>query len=576
MEGNSRIRYEPHERPPHVLAAAMGGQIVLMILTGIMISPLVVARSAGLDAGQAGWLVFAALIAAGVSTWLQVSRLGIIGSGYVMFVGSNVAFVSVSVAAIQGAGTAMLATLVAVSALFTFAFTRWLPVLRRILTPAVGGTVLMLMALSVAPVAWGMLKRVPPEFAGSPSVPLLVAATIAIIVLIALFATGMLRLWAPMLGIVVGSALAAPLGLLDLSGFLAAPWVGMPAGSWPGIDLSFSPVFWSLLPGFVLISMVGCIETFADSVSVQRTSHREARPIDFRAVQGAINADGAGSFLAGILGTVPNTVYSSSVGVVELTGVAARRVGWWGGLFLILLAFCPKISALVAAIPGPVAGSFILVILVVLFGHGIRLVNEDGLGFEVGLSVCLGFWVGIGFQEGKLFNEMLPGWAQLFLSNGTTSGGLTAMVLMAVLSFRQRSRDRLSVPLAVGSVAEVRTLIQGFARRLGWDRVAEDRLVLAAEEAMLFLLENATARPQARPSQVQVRLRHAGGEAELEYVSAPVGTNAETALAALETAGESDPTHDLSLRLLRGMTREVKHLQYHGTDYLLVRVDSSG
>jgi NCS2 family nucleobase:cation symporter-2/xanthine permease XanP len=106
--------------------------VVAMILTGIMITPLVVSRTAGLDGPTTSWLVFGALIAAGLSTWLQVSRIGIIGSGYVMFVGSNAAFISVAVAAIEGGGPALLATLVAVSALFTFLFTANLPALRRI------------------------------------------------------------------------------------------------------------------------------------------------------------------------------------------------------------------------------------------------------------------------------------------------------------------------------------------------------------------------------------------------------------------------------------------------------------
>ena len=258
-----------------------------------------------------------------------------------------------------------------------------------------------------------------------------------------------------------------------------------------------------------------------------------------------------------------------------MTGVAARRVGWWGGGFLILLAFCPKISAVVGAMPGPVAGAFVMMIIVLLFAHGVRLLNEDGLGFEVGLAVCLGFWVGFGFQQGALFNEMLPSWAQLFLSNGTTSGGITAIVLMLVISLGRRSRDRLTVPLALGSITEVRSLIQGFAKRLGWDQAAEDRLMLAAEEAMLFLLEARVGDRQ--PGQLLVRLRRIDDDAELEYVSAPVGTNAEMALTAVAAGGAAvDPEKDLSLRLLRAMTKEVKHLQYHGTDYLLVRVDSSG
>ncbi len=576
MSDNRHLRFEPEERPPHALAAAMGAQIVLMIMTGIMITPLVVARTAGLDGGAASWLVFGALVAAGLSTWLQVARVGIIGSGYVMFVGSNAAFISVAVAAIEKGGLALLATLVSVSALATFLFTAKLPALRRILTPAVGGTVLMLMALNVAPVAWGMLKRVPAGFEGSALVPMVVAATFLVIVGVSIFSSGILRLWAPLLGVVGGSLLAAAVGLIDASGVAAAPWIGLPGGSWPGMRLDFPAEFWMLLPAFVLITLVGGIETYADAIAVQRTSRRQAGPIDFKGVQGAINADGLGSFVAGVIGTVPNTVYSSSVAVVELTGVAARRVGWWGGLFLILLAFSPKISAIVGAMPGPVAGAFILMILVLLFGHGIRLVNEDGLGFEVGLAVCLGFWIGFGFQEGKLFNELLPDWAVLFLSNGTTAGGLTAIALMAVISLRGRSRDRITVPMAVGSVAAVRQLIQRFSHRLGWDTKAEDRLVLAAEEAMLFLLDGQVAtRAAGRPSQLLVRLRRIGDDAELEYICAPAGTNAETALTALAAAGEPDPASDLSLRLLRAMAREVKHLQYHGTDYLLVRVDST-
>ncbi|WP_374448951.1 solute carrier family 23 protein [Stella sp.] len=575
MSENTHLRYEPEERPPHLLAAAMGAQIVAMILTGIMITPLVVSRTAGLDGPTTSWLVFGALIAAGISTWLQVSRIGIIGSGYVMFVGSNAAFISVAVAAIEGGGPALLATLVSVSALFTFLFTAKLPALRRILTPAVGGTVLMLMALSVAPVAWGMMKRVPTQFAGSTAVPIVVLITTVAIVAISLFARGVTRLWAPLLGVLTGSAAAALFGMIDVAPIAAAPWIGLPSGSWPGLALDFPPTFWMLLPAFVLITLVGGIETYADSISVQRTSRRQAQPIDFRGVQGAINADGVGSFIAGLVGTVPNTVYSSSVAVVELTGVASRRVGWWGGAFLILLAFSPKISAIVAAMPGPVAGAFVMMIIVLLFGHGVRLVNEDGLGFEVGLAVCLGFWVGFGFQQGALFNDMLPSWAQLFLSNGTTSGGLTAILLMLVISLGRRSRDRLTVPLALASITEVRTLIQGFADRLGWDKTAEDRLVLAAEEAMLFLLEARVGERQ--PGQLMVRLRRIDEDAELEYVSAPVGTNAETALAAVTAAGApADPGQDLSLRLLRAMAKEVKHLQYHGSDYLLVRVDSTG
>ena len=574
MSEGHQVRYEPQEPAPHPLAAGLGAQMVMLMATGVMVSPLVVARGAGLDAGATSWLVFAALFAAGLSTWLQALQLGRVGGGHTLFVGSNVAFVAICVSAIQEGGLGLMATLVCLSALSTFAFTHKLGALRRVLTPAVGGTVLMLMALSVAPVVWGMLKKVPPEFARGPA-PAVAGVTFLAILLVSLFGRGMLRLWAPLIGVLLGCALSGAFGMVDGSRVAAAPWLGLPSGQWPGLSVDLGPAFWGLLPAFLLVSLVGCIETYADGISVQRSSYRRPRPIDFRAVQGAINADGVGSFIAGALGTIPNTVYSMSVGVMELTRVASRRVAFWGGLFLILLALSPKVSALVAAIPGPVAAAYILMILVILFGHGMQMVHEDALGFEAGLAVCVGFWVGMGFQGGFLFNDLAPRWAQMFLSNGTTSGGVTTLLIMVLLQLRRGPGDRMSAPLEAGSAARLRELVERFAGRLSWDRRARDRLVLVAEEAFLFLLEGAMASAPERPSRFQVRLRQSADRVEMEFIGAPAASNIEAAIGDLPGDAVPASEDELSLRLLRGLAREVRHMQYHGVDYLLITADQN-
>jgi NCS2 family nucleobase:cation symporter-2/xanthine permease XanP len=579
MSAENKVRFEPHEKPSHLLAAGLGAQVTILIITGIMITPLIVSRTAGLDAGLTSWLVFAALLACGISTWLQVAKIGIIGGGFTLFVGSNVAFVSVNVAAIQHGGVALMAALVCAASVTTFIFTSKMGALRKILTPAVGGTVLMLMSLSIAPVVWKMLQKVPESFVGSPIIPMVFLATLLPIVIISLVSKKMLRLWAPLIGVVIGSLVAAQFGLVDTSKVADAPWIGLPQASWPGISLEFNEYFWTLLPTFVLITLVGCIETYADGISVQRTSYRQSKPIDFRSVQGAINADGLGSFIAGLLGTVPNTVYSMSVGVMELTGVAARRVGWWGGAFLMMLAFSPKICSIVTCMPSPVAGAYILMILVLLFGHGVRMVNEDDLTFEAGIAVCLGFWVGTGFQGGFLFNDMLPEWAKLFLSNGTTSGGITAILIMLFLSMRNQPKNKVVLPLNTASLLELRKLIQSFCKRLAWDEKAENRLMLIAEEALIFLLQNKQEAKNGDETKkidmLHVRLTEIDHEAELEYISAPSNINAESALLSLNKVGQSNEEDQISLRLIKVMAKDVKHLQYHGTDYLLLRVDST-
>ena len=573
--GAHHIRFEPEEKAPHPLAAAMAAQTVLLILAGIMLTPLVIARGAGASDADTSWMVFAALVAAGISTWLQLIRKGPIGSGYVLFVGSNVAFVGVSVAAYKAGGIPLLATLGAVGALATFAFTRWLPMLRAILTPAVGGTVLMLMALSVGPVVWKMLsKPLPGAELGAPH-GIVFLLTLSVITLILLFGKGMVRLWAPLIGVGLGTLAGAWFGHLDVSGVVAAPWFGIPGEGWPGLDLSFDADFWALLPAFALLSMVGCMETYADGISAQRMSHRKERPIDFRSVQGAINADGTGSIFAALLGTVPNTVFSTSLAVSEITGVASRRVGVWGGLFLILLAFSPKVGAAVAAIPSQVVGAYILILIVIIFGHGIRLVNEEGLGFEVGLAVCLSFWIGLSAQSGGLMNNIMPAWMQTIFSNGTTVGGVTAMIMMLIITWRRGPQDRISLPLAPRAILSLNETVARFARRVGWDERAEHRLMLAVEEAVIFLCEEQEAMGAKGKGRLMVRLKETQGEAEVEMVTGPSERNIEELIAAASTAPSADDADNLAIRLLAGITKDLKHLQYTQGDYLQFRVDSS-
>lgn len=572
------VRYEPDEKAPHLLAAGMGAQTVILVLTGIMITPLVIARGAGLSEPDTSWLVFGALLAAGVSTWLQLLRKGPVGAGYTLFVGSNVAFAGVAVAALQGGGIAELGVLGAIGALGTFAFTRWLPLLRKVLTPAVGGTVLMLMALSVGPVIWKMLGRAGTAADLSHEHGVVFLATLLTIVMILLFTRGMVRLWAALLGVLAGTGIGAILGHIDYEPVLAAPWIGLPSRSWPGLSINLDAQFFSLIPAFILISLVACMETYADAISVQRTAYRKPRPIDFRSVQGAINADGVGSMFAGLLGTVPNTVFSTSIAVGEITGVASRRVGAWGGLFLILLAFSPKIGAAVAAIPAQVAGAYILILVVLIFGHGVRLVTEGGMGFETGLAVCLSFWIGFSAQSGGLMNGLLPPWLQTVFSNGTTIGGVTAILLMMLIFWRRGAQNKAAVPLDPRSISILQDRVKAFAAQIGWDEKAENRLMLAVEEAVLFLCEEQESQTADRPSRGRliVRFAEVKGEVEVEMMTAPSERNAEEMIARLADAEPQNVEGDLSLRLLARMTKSLRHLQFRQGDYLLMHVDSTG
>ena len=270
----------------------------------------------------------------------------------------------------------------------------------------------------------------------------------------------------------------------------AASWVGLPEGGWPGFDLDFGPVFWGLLPAFVFVTLVGAIETVGDGIAIQRVSWRKPRAVDFRAVQGAVSADGVGNLFSGLMGTVPNTTYSNSISVTALTGVGARSVGIALGVSFVVVAFIPKALAVVLAIPGPVAAAYITVLLGLLFVVGIRIVIQDGIDYRKGLIAGVSFWIGVGFQNGVVFPEHVSGIAGGLLENGMTAGGMTAILLTLFVELTAPRRRRIQAPFEVASLPKIREFLQSFAARSGWGEAMAHRLDAAAEEAMLTLLRH--------------------------------------------------------------------------------------
>ena len=73
--------------------------------------------------------------------------------------GTSGAFIAVCVAALVKGGPATMASLIVVSSLFQFAMAARLSLLRRIFTPVVAGTVIMLIAATVMPIVFGSLDR---------------------------------------------------------------------------------------------------------------------------------------------------------------------------------------------------------------------------------------------------------------------------------------------------------------------------------------------------------------------------------------------------------------------------------
>lgn len=576
------LRYAVDEHPSHPVSALLGFQAMALIIGGIALTPIIVIKAAG-AIEYASWVVFAALLVSGLFTFIQARPIGSIGAGYVLFMGTSGAFIAVSIAAIKAGGLPLLATLVSIAALFQFLFSMRLGWLRHIITPTVGGTVITLIAVAILPIACRMLARTPEHYQGGPDAPAIAAVTTFVAMVgIVLTARGQLRLWGPLLGVIIGCVVAFPLGLMDFSRVAEARWVGLPDIGWPGMDFGFGAAFWLMLPGFIICTIVGAMETFGDGIAIQRMSHHEPRPVDYKKVQGAVNADGMGNLVSGLMGTLPNTTYSTSISLVDLTGVASRRVGIYGGIIMMLLAFSPKVAHLLMSIPSPVMGVFLLMLVVLLFVHGVRLVVSGGLSYENGLVFGLSLWVGSAFQDHGLFSDVLPEWARILLSNGMTSGGMMAIVLSLLLRLKTPRAHTLKLPAEPASVSRLNAFLRRLALGQRWQEGSVSRLELAAEEALMFLTDNEEEARQA-DRQLTVVARPSGGRMEVEFITAPQDSNAEALIQDLHetpalTAGDDSPEASIAearLRLLRHLVPNLEHLQFNQGDYLMLRIEGA-
>ena len=568
--GRKGIRYQPDERPPAALALGLGVQLAVLSVAGIILIPTVVMRAGGASESYLSWAVFATVAICGATTILQAFRAWRLGSGHVLVMGASGAFIAVCITAVAEGGPALMAILVVVASVVPLVFAARLSLFQRVLTPSVSGTVVMLIPVTVMPAVFNLLSAVPAETPPSAA-PLCALAVVLVIAAIALKMTGAWRLWAPVVGVIVGSGVAAVFGLYDAGRVVDAPWIGLPVGEWAGFDLEFGPSFWALLPAFLFVALIASVRTVSGAVAIQRVSWRRQRAVDFRAVQGAVTVDGLGNLLSGLLGTTPNAATTVGASVTELTGVGARSVGIATGAVFIAMAFLPKVLAIVLAIPGPVVAAYLGVLLAMLFMVGMKIAIQDGIDYRKGLIVGVSFWIGVGFQNDMVFPELIKEFAGGLFRNGVTTGGITAILMTFFVEWTGSRRSRIEAAFDPAVLPKIREFLGAFAARSGWDDAMAQRLDAACEETLLTLVRDDEDEESRR--RLRLSAHREGSGAVLEFVVTAREDNIQDRIALLaDDPGDAPADQEVSLRLLRRLASSVRHQQYHGTDIVTVRV----
>lgn len=368
-----------------------------------------------------------ALLVAGVATIVQAYPIGPMGARLPIVMGTSAIFVAPLIDVGSQFGLAAIFGAVIVAAPVEVLIGYFIDDVRGLFPPLVTGIVVMLVGLTLIPVAMDYSAG-GPGAATYGNLENIGLAALVFLIAIGLnqFFDGFLKMVSVLIAVVVGYLAAIPLGLLDLSGVASAGWISIPMPLSYGVAFEPSAI---LVVAFAYI--ITAIETIGD---VSGTTESVGRDPEGRELKGGLVADGVMSAVAGVFNAFPNTSFSQNVGLISFTGVASRYVVALCGGMLVVLGFVPKVAALIAAMPNPVLGGAAIVLFGMIFSVGIRIVTRGVVLSQRNLTIiATSITLGLGVEMRPDVLSSLPSEVQLLAGSGLIAGGVTAVVLNVVL-----------------------------------------------------------------------------------------------------------------------------------------------
>ena len=423
----SFVEYGIDDEPPTGEAVPLGVQHLLAMFLSTAALPLVIARAIGLGGADTTFILQMALLVAGVATVVQAYPLGPVGARLPIVMGTSAIFVAPLIDVGSQFGLAAIFGAVILAAPVEVAIGYFIDDVRGLFPPLVTGVVVMLVGLTLIPVAIDYAAGGPgaADYGGLHHLGL---AGLVFVIALGLnqFFEGFLRMASVLIAVVVGYLAAIPLGLLDLSRVGTAGWIALPVPLKYGVAFEPSAV---LVVAFAYV--ITAMETIGD---VSGTTEAVNRDPEGDELKGGLVADGVMSAVAGLFNAFPNTSFSQNVGLISFTGVASRYVVAICGGLLVVLGFVPKVAAVVAAMPNAVLGGAAIVLFGMIFSVGVRIVARRVPLTQRNLTIIASSVVlGVGVEVRPDVVSQLPEDLQLLVGSGLIAGGVTALVLNVVL-----------------------------------------------------------------------------------------------------------------------------------------------
>ena len=300
----------------------------------------------------------------------------------------------------------------------------------RVFPPIVTGPVIIVIGMTLAPVALGMAE----------GAWWLAVLTLATAVVAAVFFKGLFKMLPILTGAVVGYIFGA-LFFPDFSfqPVLDAAWIGLPNFTWGWQDPNWSAV-WLIAP----IAFVTMIEHVGDIVANGGVVGKNF--LDEPGLNRTLMGDGIATAIAGLIGGPPNTTYSENTGVLAVTKVYDPLILRIGAVFAIVLALIPKLAAILRTVPVPVLGGLSTVLFGMIAAVGLRTLVTAQVDFKKSRNmIVVGMILVFGLGVSGLSSALSIGDVEI---SGLALAAVVGVVLNLVLPERDED-DEVAMPAKI-------------------------------------------------------------------------------------------------------------------------------
>ncbi|EKF9989137.1 uracil-xanthine permease [Vibrio cholerae] len=446
--------YQLNDRPPlpQTLFAAL--QHLLAMFVAVITPSLIICQSLGVPADQTNTIISMSLFASGLSSFIQIRTFGPIGSGLLSIQGTSFNFLGPIIGAglALKAGGADIETMMAaifgtilVASSAEILLSRVLQFAQRIITPLVSGIVVTLIGLTLVQVGLismggGYAAMADGSF-GSLDKLALAGTVLAIIVLLNRAHNPYVRVASIVIAMLVGYVMAYLMGMVNTDNLAQTQLIALPIPMQYGLGFD-----WSLFIPLVLIFLITALEAIGDITATSEVSGEPVKgPVYMKRIKGGVLADGLNSALAAVFNSFPNSTFSQNNGVILLTGVASRYVGYFIAGMLVLLGLFPGVASFVQLIPEPVLGGATIVMFGTIAAAGVRIISRVDLDRRAILIMALSFSMGLGIAQKPEILQFMPEFIKNLFSSGVAAGGITAIVLNLLLPEVRRDENAASV-----------------------------------------------------------------------------------------------------------------------------------